>query len=341
MGSAYRVIAMGMSSEVSDTEDGSGTAGATATRAIVIGGPTASGKSALAVDLAEALGGTVINADSMQVYRELDIITARPDPADLERAPHRLYGFLGAAEVCSAALWREHALAEIREAALAGRVPILCGGTGLYLRALTHGLSEMPEVSPEVRAEARRLHAEIGGAALREKLAEGDPVLAARLHDGDSQRLIRAWEVLQETGQPLSAWQERPAEPPEGINFFTVTLLPERASLYRSCDVRFEKMLERGASEEVEALMALNLDPALPAMKALGVPQLIELINGNMAREECVRIAQRDTRRYAKRQMTWFRNQVHANFTLCEQYSERSDRRIFKNIRQFLLTGHI
>ena len=126
-------------------------------------------------------------------------------------------------------------------------------------------------------------------------------------HDGDSQRLIRAWEVLQDTGQPLSTWQERPAEPPEDIDFFTITVLPERASLYRSCDGRFEKMLERGALQEVEALMALDLDPALPAMKALGVPQLIEFINGNIPREECVRIAQRDTRRYAKRQMTWFK----------------------------------
>lgn len=331
---------MGMSSEVSDTEVGFGTAGDGSIRTIVIGGPTASGKSALAVDLAVELGGTVINADSMQVYRELDIITARPDPADLKRAPHRLYGFLSAAEVCSATLWREHALAEIHEAAQAGRVPILCGGTGLYLRALTHGLSEMPEVSPEARAQARALHAEIGGAALRQRLAEGDPSLAARLHDGDSQRLIRAWEVLQDTSQPLSAWQERPAEPPEGIDFFTITLLPERTSLYRSCDGRFEKMLERGALEEVEALMALDLDPDLPAVKALGVPQLIELINGNMPREECIRIAQRDTRRYAKRQMTWFRNQVHANLTIHEQYSERLSRKIFNNVRQFLLTGH-
>lgn len=340
MGSAYRVIAMGMSSEVSDMEDGSGAVRQDAIRAVVIGGPTASGKSALAVDLAEEFGGTVINADSMQVYRELDIVTARPDPADLKRAPHRLYGFLSASEVCSAALWRERALAEIHEAAQAGRVPILCGGTGLYLHALTHGLSEMPEVSPEARAAARALHAEIGGAALRKRLADGDPVLAARLHDGDSQRLIRAWEVLQDTGQPLSAWQERPAVPPEGIDFFIITLLPERASLYRSCDGRFEKMLERGALEEVEALMTLDLDPALPAMKALGVPQLIEFIKGSMSREECVRIAQRDTRRYAKRQMTWFRNQVHANLTLHEQYSERSDGKIFNKVRQFLLTGH-
>ena len=340
MGPAYRVIAMGMSSEVSDTEDGAGAARQDVVRAIVIGGPTASGKSALAVDLAEELGGTVINADSMQVYRELDIITARPDPADLKRAPHRLYGFLGAAEVCSAALWREHALAEIHKAAQAGRVPIICGGTGLYLRALTHGLSEMPEVSPDVRAEARALHAEIGGAELRKRLSEGDPVLAARLHDGDSQRLIRAWEVLQSTGQPLSVWQERPALPPEGVTFFTVTLLPDRASLYRNCDGRFEKMLERGALQEVEALMELDLDPALPAMKALGVPQLIDFINGNMPREECIRIAQRDTRRYAKRQMTWFRNQVHANLTLSEQHSERSNGKIFNNIRQFLLTRH-
>jgi len=320
-----------MSSEVSRPEP---------IRVVVIGGPTASGKSALAVSLAEELGGTVINADSMQVYRELEIVTARPGAEDLARAPHRLYGFLGAAEVCSAALWRTHALEEIHAAAAEGRVPILCGGTGLYLRALTHGLSEMPEVSPEARAEARALHARIGGAELRRLLAEGDPVLAARLHDGDSQRLIRAWEVLQDTGRPLSEWQEQPARAPEGMTFFTVTVLPERATLYRRCDLRFENMLEEGAVEEVRALMALNLDPALPAMKALGVPQIIDFLRENISREECVRLAQRDTRRYAKRQMTWFRNQVHANLVVEKQDSERSGGEIFKNIRQFLLTGH-
>ncbi|WP_226893383.1 tRNA (adenosine(37)-N6)-dimethylallyltransferase MiaA [Nisaea sediminum] len=320
-----------MSSEVSSAEP---------IRVVVIGGPTASGKSALAVDLAEDLGGTVINADSMQVYRELAIVTARPGAEDLARAPHRLYGFLGAAEVCSAALWRERALAEIHAAAAEGRVPILCGGTGLYLRALTHGLSEMPEVPPEVRAEARALHTRIGGAELRRRLAEGDPILAARLHDGDSQRLIRAWEVLQETGRPLSEWQEQPARVPEGMAFFTVTVLPERAALYRRCDLRFERMLEEGGLDEVRALMALNLDPALPSMKALGIPQIIDFLKEKISREECVRLAQRDTRRYAKRQMTWFRNQVHANLMVEKQYSERSDAKIFKNIRQFLLTGH-
>ncbi|UUX49483.1 tRNA (adenosine(37)-N6)-dimethylallyltransferase MiaA [Nisaea acidiphila] len=309
-------------------------------RAVIVGGPTASGKSALAVELAEALGGTVINADSMQVYRELDIVSARPGTDELARAPHRLYGFLSASEVCSAALWRERALEEIAMAAGEGRVPVLCGGTGLYLHALTHGLSEMPDISPQTREEARALHARIGGAALRKMLAEGDPVLAARLHHGDSQRLIRAWEVLQDTGQPLSAWQQRPAQPPEGMEFFTMTIQPDRAALYRRCDLRFEKMLEEGALEEVRDLMALDLDPSLPAMKALGVPQIIDFIKGNTSREECVRLAQRDTRRYAKRQITWFRNQVHANLVVEKQDSERSREEIFNNIRQFLLTGH-
>ncbi|WP_420405608.1 tRNA (adenosine(37)-N6)-dimethylallyltransferase MiaA [Nisaea sp.] len=320
-----------MSSEVSTAES---------IRVVVIGGPTASGKSALAVDLAEDLGGTVINADSMQVYRELEIVTARPGAEDLSRAPHRLYGFLGATEVCSAALWRERALEEIHAAAAAGRAPILCGGTGLYLRALTHGLSEMPEVSQEARAAARALHARIGGAELRRCLAEGDPVIASRLHDGDSQRLIRAWEVLQDTGRPLSEWQARPARAPAGMTFFMVTVLPERAALYRRCDLRFEKMLEMGGVEEVRALMALDLDPELPSMKALGVPQIIDFLRKKISREECVRLAQRDTRRYAKRQMTWFRNQVHANLLVEKQDSERSDEEIFKIIRQFLLTGH-
>lgn len=323
-----------MSSEVSSSD-----LDAAAQPLVIVGGPTASGKSALALALAEALDGAVINADSMQVYAELDVLTARPGSADLTRSPHRLYGVLPVSEVCSAVRWRAMALAEIDEARRAGRLPIVCGGTGFYLRALTHGISAMPDIPEAVRAATRRLHGEIGGAEMRRRLAERDPATAARLDDGDSQRLMRAYEVVEATGRPLSEWQRLPPSGAGAFRTFTVVIQPERRALYAACDARFRAMVERGAVEEVRALLALGLDPALPAMKALGVPSLAGFIEGKQSLDEAIEEAQRETRRYAKRQMTWFRNQVRADLVVFEQYSERTDERIFSKIRQFLLTG--
>ncbi len=280
---------------------------------MLVGGPTASGKSALALDLAEALDGVVINADSMQVYRDLAVVTARPDAEDLARVPHRLYGTIDGAERCSAARWREMAIAEIDAAHGDGRLPVVAGGTGLYLRALTEGFSDIPDVPDAVRSATMARHAELGGAAFHAALAERDPVMAARLSPGDSQRLVRAWEVLEATGRSLADWQAAPvAGPPPGYRFLTIILVPPRDALYAACDRRFAAMMEADAVAEVRALLARGLDPALPVMKVLGVPEIARFLAGEVDRDTAIAQAQQATRRYAKRQMTWFRNQILA-----------------------------
>lgn len=282
-------------------------------RVVLVGGPTASGKSALALALTEALDGVVINADSMQVYRDLAILTARPGPDDLARAPHRLYGVLPAAVPCSAARWRDRALAAIADALAAGRTPVVVGGTGLYLRALVEGIAAIPPVPPAVRAAAEARLAAIGGAAFRAELAERDPDTAARLADNDRQRLVRAREVVEATGRPISAWRRgRTLAPPPGLVFDVVALLPPRAALYAACDGRFDAMMAAGAVDEVAALDAQGLDPSLPAMKALGVPELRRFVRGALDRAAAVERAKTATRRYAKRQTTWFRHQLPA-----------------------------
>ena len=309
---------------------------------VIVAGPTASGKSALALAVAEALGGTIINADSMQVYRDLAVLTARPGAAELARAPHRLYGVIDAAEACSAGRWRDLALAEIVAAREAGRVPILAGGTGLYLRALLEGLAAVPPVPAALRAEARALHARLGGEAFRQALAARDPEAAQRLAAGDTQRLIRAYEVVTATGRPLADWRraQRPASGPPAV---AVLLLPPRAELYAACDARFLRMMERGALAEVEAVLARGLDPALPAMRAVGVAELAALLAGRLSREAAVAAAQQATRRYAKRQYTWFRHQLPEHgalqkLTLDEQFSESLLDKILPFIRRALLT---
>ncbi len=312
---------------------------------LVIGGPTASGKSALALDLAEALDGVVINADSMQLYRELAILTARPDAAALARAPHRLYGVLAGAERGAAGRWRDLALAEIAAAQAAGRRPIVAGGTGLYLEALIHGLADIPPVPPEIRAEAVARHRALGGPAFHAELAQLDPVMAARLHPGDTQRLIRAWEVRAATGRSLAEWQAAPPVPSGGptdaLTFDVVVLMPPRDSLYAACDARFAAMIAAGALEEVRALVALGLDPGLPVMKALGVPPLHHHLNGEISLDEAIVQAQRDTRHYAKRQLTWFRHRspaargrVRRCTILNAQFSKSNRCEILSKIRQ-------
>lgn len=277
---------------------------------IVIGGPTASGKSALALELALALDGVVINADSMQVYAELEILTARPGAADLARAPHRLYGVLPAGTRCSAAAWCDMALAEIGLAQKAGRRPIVVGGTGLYLRALMEGLSPIPPVPEEIRRATVELHETLGGEVFHAELMRWDPKTAQRLNPGDSQRLIRAWEVMVATNRSLADWQsEAGAGPPPGMVFDMVVLEPPRADLYAACDGRFRAMIAAGALEEARALLALGLAPDLPAMKAVGVPELAAHLSGEIDLEAAIAKAQQATRNLAKRQTTWFRNQ--------------------------------
>ncbi len=280
---------------------------------VVLYGPTASGKSDLAIALAERLNGVVINADSLQVYAELQILTARPDAAALARAPHRLFGVLPAAEAGSAAGWRDAALAEIAAAHAAGQSPILAGGTGLYLKTLIEGLSPVPTADPQARAQATALYEEIGGIAFRAALAERDPVIAARLEPGDRQRLIRAWEVVEATGTPLSEWQALPKHPGHSLSFNLIGLMPPRDALYERIDRRFEAMLDQGALDEARRFDALGLSPALPANKALGLPELRRHLKGEIDLAEAVRLAQQASRNYAKRQTTWFRHQLPAD----------------------------
>jgi tRNA dimethylallyltransferase len=308
---------------------------------VIVAGPTASGKSALALAVAEALGGTIINADSMQVYRDLAVLSARPDDAEMARMPHRLYGVIDAAEACSAGRWRDLAAAEIAAARDAGRVPVLTGGTGLYLRALLAGLAPLPPVPAEVREAARALHARLGGEAFHRMLATRDPEAAERLRVSDTQRLIRAYEVVAATGRPLGEWQRSQA--PARLPAVAVLLLPPREVLYAACDARFVRMMAGGALAEVATLLARRLDPALPAMKAVGVPELVALLAGQVSPEAAVAAAQQATRRYAKRQYTWFRHQMpeHAalrKLIVAEQYSESLLGKILPFIRQALLT---
>jgi tRNA dimethylallyltransferase len=304
---------------------------------IVVAGPTATGKSALALDLAAAYGGTIINADSLQTYRDLHVLTARPDADAEARAPHRLYGFLDAAERGSAARWRALALAEIEAAFAAGSLPIVVGGTGLYLRALFAGLAPVPDIPPEIRGEAAALYRSLGGAAFHERLASLDPTAAARLPPGDRQRLIRAFEVVRATGVPLGEWQRRPAVAAP-YRFATLLLMPPREAIYAAGDARFAAMIAAGGLAEAAALLARGLDPGLPAMKAVGLPELFAHLRGEVGLSEAIAAAQQATRRYAKRQVTWFRHQLDAGLVCVEQYSESFLYRSRHFIDQFLLT---
>ncbi len=270
--------------------------------ALLLAGPTASGKSALALALARRLGGTIINADAMQCYRELRIITARPSPADEAAAPHRLYGVREAAEPANAAWWRGAALAEMERAAL----PILCGGTGMYFSALVNGIADIPEPDPAAREEARRLIDEIGPAALHVKL---DPETAAKLRPGDSQRIARAYEVLRSTGKGLAWWQARPTAALTGWRLRMILLDPPRDALRAAIQTRFAAMLAEGALEEVRGFLALGLDPALPLMRAHGVPELGAYLRGEISLDEAKARAVLVTHQYTKRQGTWFRHQ--------------------------------
>lgn len=307
--------------------------------ALLLAGPTASGKSALALAIAERAGGTVINADSMQVYRELRIITARPTPGEEARAPHRLYGVRPAAEAASVAWWRGAALAEMATARAAGRLPILCGGTGMYFASLAQGLSDIPAIPAAAREEARRRLAEEGPAALHARLAAEDPVTAARLRPTDSQRVARAWEVWRGTGRGLAAWQAREGSGPAPWRFAAVLIDPPREDLRAAIAARWAAMLAAGAVEEVRAIVALGLDPALPAMRAHGVPELAAMLAGRMTAAEASRRAILNTGQYTKRQATWFRHHaladpsrthtIHARISEQTQFSERIMAEVF------------
>lgn len=272
---------------------------------LIVVGPTCSGKSALALNLAQRYGGTVINADSMQVYRELHVLTARPSAADEAAAPHRLYGVRPAAEPGSVAWWRADALAEMDAATL----PILCGGTGMYLQAMTAGLADIPEPDPAARDEARALLERDGPAALHARLAEVDPATAAGLRPSDGQRIARAWEVWRSTGSGLSTWQRR-SGPLAPYRFRVIQLAPPRDALRAAAEARFDAMLAAGALAEVSALLDMGLDPALPAMRAHGVTELGAYLHGETDLATARQRAVSATHQYIKRQATWFGNRV-------------------------------
>jgi len=307
---------------------------------LVVAGPTASGKSALALDVAEAFTGTIINADSMQVYREFAILSARPTAADEARVPHCLYGVLSASDPCSAGRWLEMARREIETAHEGGRLPVVVGGTGLYLKALTNGLAPVPSIPGDVRRAARDRHDRLGGEAFHAELAKVDPDTAGRVPPGDSQRLIRAFEVFQATGVPLAEWQRREAgSAAVAARFATLVLAPPRDALYRAIDRRFDAMIDAGAMAEVAALDRLGLDPGLPAMKAVGVPELRRHLAGEATLDEACAAAKQASRNFAKRQLTWQRHQIAGARIISAQYSESLQAEIFSFIRQFLLTG--
>ena len=285
----------------------------------LIAGPTASGKSALALALAEAENGIVINADSAQIYRDLPILSAAPSEEDEARAEHRLYGMRDGALPCSAADWAALAKAEIARAHALERLPILVGGTGLYLRTLLDGIAPVPPIDPEVRAAVRARPVEDN----RAELVQLDPEAASRLKPADSARIARALEVVKSTGQTLSAWQtRREGGIGEAIDLRPLILLPPRDWLYQRCEARFRAMVEAGAIAEVERLLARGLDPDLPVMRAIGVREIAAFLSGGIDRDSMIAAGSRATRRYAKRQYTWFAHQPPAGWP---RFSETLD----------------
>ena len=280
-------------------------------RAVLIAGPTASGKSVLAVEFARATGGVVINADSMQVYRDLRILTARPTPEQETLAPHRLYGHIDAAVNCSVGIWLDDARAALAEAEHDGRLPIVVGGTGLYFKALLRGLSAIPPVPQDIRDAVRARLERDGIGALHRELVRRDPVAGARLKPRDRARIPRALEVLEATGQPIGEWHAHGLPSllkPDEVS--AIFLAPDRAELHARIDQRFANMLGEGALDEVAVLASRSLDPMLPAMKALGVPPLLKHFRGEISLDEARVLGSAETRQYAKRQFTWFRHQL-------------------------------
>ncbi|MCX5481447.1 tRNA (adenosine(37)-N6)-dimethylallyltransferase MiaA [Kaistia geumhonensis] len=281
-------------------------------RAVLIAGPTASGKSALALALAEELEGTIINADSMQVYDGLRILSARPTPEEEARAPHRLYGHVPPSERYTVARWLADATVAIAAARAEERVPIVVGGTGLYFKALTEGIAAVPPIPDELRTRLAAEAAESGIPALHARLALLDAEAATRLSPNDTTRVLRALEVIEATGRPLADWQRDAGSPPviDLAEARAIVLEPDRAELYARIDRRFDLMVATGALEETRALIARGLDPSLPAMKAIGIREFSAYLEGTLSLEDAIARAKMESRRYAKRQGTWFRNQM-------------------------------
>jgi len=302
----------------------------------LIAGPTASGKSALAVQLAEIANGVVINADASQVYADLRVLTARPDASETARAPHRLFGYRDATSACTAAGWSADARREIVEAHASGRLPILVGGTGLYLRTLIFGIAPIPEIDPDIRAAVRAMPVDRAYAAL----LAADPA-SAHLRPTDTTRIARALEVIRSTGKSIEYWKQNlTGGISKEISLAAAIILPPRDWLRARCDSRFETMLEQGAIEEVEALRARSLDPALPAMRAIGVREIGDWCDGRIDRVTMIERAKAATRQYAKRQYTWFRHQPPLDWNRHDtQLDDNQTAKIAIKLRSMALTG--
>ena len=315
-------------------------------RVLILQGPTASGKSRLALELARRLNGRIINADSMQLYRGIEILTAQPKLPEKCQIPHRLYSYLDLSERASAGQWVEWAKSEIAAAQEEGQVPLVVGGTGLYLKALLEGIAPIPIVPEDMLRDIAARYVEIGGDAFYREACARDSAIAGKIRPSDRQRLVRAASDFEATGRSLFAWQAEERMRPEGLGDIatTFTLWPERSALYAACDARFLEMLEEGAMEEARRIARLGLAPDLPAMKALGLPILLEVIRGNLREREAVFAAQQATRRYAKRQMTWFRHQSPQAILLAFDPRDPDSLRnlleqILQNWQENLLTG--
>ena len=300
---------------------------------IMIAGPTASGKSQLAVDLACQLDGEVINADSMQLYADLSILTARPSKAEMQDIPHHLYGVLDGGHRASVAAWLELAATAMTAIRARGKMPIIIGGTGMYLDAAVNGIAPIPDVPATIHEDCMALFDAIGGAAFRQKLALHDPLVASRLADGDRQRLIRAMGGFNATGIALGQFQQAEHQGALVGRPLKIAMLPPRDVLYARIDARFDLMLEQGAMDEVSQLISRQLDMSLPLMKALGVTALKAVLDQEITIDEAAHITKRDSRHYAKRQMTWLRNNYNAKITLNTKLSESLMEIIFSLIR--------
>ncbi len=304
---------------------------------VVIAGPTASGKTSLALELAKLTPATIINADASQVYADLSVVSARPSDAEMAAAPHRLFGHIDGAVSCSAADWSAQARAEVERCGNDGRLPIIVGGTGLYLRTLLEGIAPVPEIDPAIRAEVRGLPLNVAWQALRNE----DPDAAVRLAPADSARICRALEVVRSTGQTLKHWQQQKTGGiGDEVNHVGAVLLPPRDWLHERIDRRFEAMMGDEGVAEVDRLLARQLDPALPVMRAIGVPEIAAYLRGEIDRETAIERGRLATRQYAKRQYTWFRNQSPPHWQCIDaQLNDENVNDLAIKLRQMALTG--
>ncbi len=316
----------------------SSTDDAVTSRVVVVAGPTATGKSSLAVKIAREFSGVVINADSQQRYKDLPTLSARPTPQDMNGVPHKLFGDLGPEEIGSAAEWAQKAAAEINIAQAAEKLPVVVGGTGLYLRALMDGLNDIPPVPEDVRKDAEKLLAHIGNADLHERLKNSDPKTARDVKPSDTHRLLRAWTVFEATGKPLSEWRDVRPTPPLFAKYLSILILPAREDLYASCNSRFDGMIHGGAVEELKNFFATGGSPHASVMKMLGARELSQFLTGELTLDAAITAAKTSTRHYAKRQVTWFRHQFEADAQLDASPTEETAEIILAKIHQFLTT---